>query len=86
MKDVPSHLAKFLKKVAKEESEHGEEEIHKAQKIPPSKDQIKKQKKLEQKKEQGDHIIEHDSEETRNRKLKKRGPVFRKKYQNKSMK
>ncbi|MFA5250478.1 MAG: hypothetical protein WC371_03620 [Parachlamydiales bacterium] len=61
MKDIPHHLAKFLKKIAKEE-------------------------KLEQKKIKQDHAPHPDSIEKRNRKLKKRIPLFRERSHKTSIK
>jgi hypothetical protein len=80
MKDVPHHMMKFLKKIAKEtpkkESSQEEDNLFKkevAQK--KSSDQEKKQRKLEEKKEKLARIPSDPTPEERNRKMKKRVPI-----------
>ncbi len=78
MKDVPHHLNKFLKQMAKEESNEGQEQLKKNQKVPPSKKQIKKQKKQKIKEQKEKQENPHPTIADQNKKMKKRTPVFRK--------
>ncbi len=77
MKDIPHHMSKFLKKIAKEhppqESNTEEDALFKTGCAKEkSTYQKRKQKKLLEKKERNSHIPSDKTQEERNRKIKGR--------------
>jgi hypothetical protein len=78
MKDIPHHMMKFMQKMTKtlntqvvDDNEVNEFE----KKITPN--QIKKQKKSNLRKQRCSRTPIHESEEERNKELKKRIPLYR---------
>ena len=83
MKDIPHHMMKFLKKysnepISDELNKEEEKAIEKQKHITPSKTEEKKLKKEAQTKLEKDHIPEELTPEEKNKLMKKRTPIIRK--------
>ncbi len=77
MKDIGHHMTRFIRKIIKEEPSMDPNLQHEYFEKPHSKEQMRKQKKIQIKKSREAHIPEHDSVEVANHKMKKRWPIMK---------
>jgi hypothetical protein len=90
MKDVPSHMMKFIRKVTKKNIEAAEDESYKQEYrkeiTSDNNKQKEKKKKILMRKERQERIPEHLTVEEKNRKMKKREPIMKEKWSHKHQK
>ncbi|MFA6119397.1 MAG: hypothetical protein WCT85_03295 [Parachlamydiales bacterium] len=90
MKDIPSHMMKFIKKVTRENIENAEDESYKQeykkeiisdkniQKVKKAKETVRKERKM--------HIPEDLDVDEKNKKMKHREPIMKEKWSHKHQK
>jgi len=90
MKDVPSHMMKFIRKVTKKNIEAAEDESYKKEyqkEIISDKNKQKlKKKKIITRQERQERTPEHLTVEEKNRKMKHREPIMKEKWSHKHQK
>lgn len=76
MKDIPHHMADFIKNYSKQDNPTEDKVLEEFEKEHPTR-QMKKQKKDEKRKEKIEKIPEPLTPEECNKKMKKRTPIMR---------